>query len=77
MANQDLASILKFRPWPPGDPAPEIWQVIYELDRRVQVEVAKAVLDAQIAMAHAHVEGLAKVQKILGSAKLGGATRES
>ncbi len=67
----ELAPILQWHPWPPGDPAPEIWRLIYELDRRVQVQVAQAVLEAQIGQLRAQVDGLTKVQKIITGAKVG------
>ena len=68
MANpqaQQLAQAFQWQPWPHGDPAPEIWRIIYELDRRVQVQVVDAVLDAQIKMMTAHAAGLQKVRDIL------------
>jgi hypothetical protein len=69
MANgSDLPRALQFWPWPPGDPAPEIWRLIQDLDRRVQLQVVDAVLDAQISMAKAHVEGLASIRKIVAGA---------
>jgi hypothetical protein len=66
-----LSSALQFFPWPPGDPAPEIWRLIFELDRRVQVQAVKVVLDTQIAVAQAHVQGLQQIQKVIAGAKLG------
>jgi hypothetical protein len=68
---RDLSPILKFRPWPPGDPAPEIWSIIFELDRRVQLQVANIVLQTQIAQVRAHLDGLTKIQKLVGAAKPG------
>ena len=68
---RELPSALQFFPWPPGDPAPEIWRLIFELDRRVQVQAVKAVLDTQIAIAQAHVQGLQQIQKVITGAKIG------
>ena len=69
MANgSDLPQALQFRPWPPGDPAPEIFQVIRDLDRRIQLQVVDAILDAQISIAKAHIEGLASIRKIVAGA---------
>ena len=64
----ELSRALQWWPWPPGDPAPEIWRVIFELDRRVQVQVIDAVLNTQIAIAKAHVGGLEQIRKIVGGA---------
>jgi hypothetical protein len=63
-----LAPFLRWRPWPPGDPAPEIWRIIDELDHRIQVKVAGAILETQIAAARAHVEGLQKIHAIVTKA---------
>ena len=68
---RELSNALQFFPWPPGDPAPEIWRLIFELDRRVQVQAVKAVLDTQIAIAQAHVQGLQQIQKVITGAKIG------
>jgi hypothetical protein len=70
MANvqPELSRFLQWKPWPPGDPAPEIWSIIYELDRRVQVQVVEAVLNAQIGMARAHIEGLESIRKAISGA---------
>ena len=68
---RELPSALQFFPWPPGDPAPEIWRLIYELDRRVQVQAVKVVLDTQIAIGKAHIAGLQQIQKLVLGAKIG------
>ncbi len=65
---QQLAPLFRWRPWPPGDPAPEIWRIIDELDHRVQVRVAAVVLETQIASAKAHVEGLQKIHTVISKA---------
>ena len=64
---QQLARALQWWPWPPGDPGPEIWRVILELDRRVQIQVVTTVLDTQISVAKAHVEGLQKIREIVAA----------
>jgi len=71
MANPspELARAFQWQPWPPGDPAPEIWRVILELDRKVQLRVVDAVLNTQIAMARAHVEGLESIRKVISGAQ--------
>jgi hypothetical protein len=67
MPPDDLSPFLHFRPWPPGDPAPEIWQIIFELDKRVQVQIAEIVLDTQIAVLKAHVKGMDGIKKALAA----------
>lgn len=62
-----LAQALKWWPWPPGDPAPEIWRIILDLDRRIQVQVVDVVLETQIAVAKAHVEGLERIRDVVVS----------
>lgn len=66
---RDLSPLLRWRPWPPGDPAPEIWSIIFELDRRVQLQAANIVLQTQIAQTRAHLDGLTKIQKLVTGAK--------
>jgi hypothetical protein len=65
---QDLASIFRWRPWPPGDPAPEIWQIIQELDRAHQIRAVNVILDTQIAVAQAHMKGLQGLKEVVGKA---------
>ena len=69
MSQTDLSPLLQWKPWPPGDPAPEIWRIIFELDRRVQLQVVEMVLDTQIAAAQAHVKGLQGLKKVLAGAQ--------
>jgi hypothetical protein len=73
MANPqpELARACQWHPWPPGDPAPEIWRIIQDLDRKVQLRVVDAVLHTQIAITRAHVEGLESIRKIVSGAQPG------
>ena len=71
MQEPQLSALLKWRPWPPGDPAPEIWSIILDLDRRFQLEVVDAVLSTQIAMARAYVDGLERISKVVAGAREG------
>jgi hypothetical protein len=66
---QQLAPLFRWRPWPPGDPAPEIWRIIEDLDRRFQLQIAGAILDTQIAAGKAHIEGLQRIHDIVVKAK--------
>jgi hypothetical protein len=68
---RDLSPVLQWHPWPPGDPAPEIWRIIFELDRRVQLQAVNIVLQTQINQVKAHLDGLTKIQKLVSGAKAG------
>jgi hypothetical protein len=69
MSQPELSPALQWWPWPPGDPAPEIWRIIFELDRRVQLQVVETVIDTQIAVAQAHVKGLQGLKKVFAGAQ--------
>jgi hypothetical protein len=69
MSQPELSPALRFWPWPQGDPAPEIWQIILQLDRRVQLQVVESVIDTQIAVTQAHVKGLQGLKKVLAGAQ--------
>jgi hypothetical protein len=64
-ANIPLSQRFPF-PWPPGDPGPEIWRIIHELDRAVQLQVATIVIGTHIQQAKAQIEGLEQIQGIIG-----------
>ncbi|MFN0154630.1 MAG: hypothetical protein ACKVUT_09645 [Gaiella sp.] len=61
--------LFRWRPWPPGDPAPEIWRIIDELDQRVQLQVVGAILQTQIASAKVHAEGLQKIHDVIAKTR--------
>lgn len=67
MSEERLSERLWWRPFPPGDPGPEIYRLIEELDSQRLVEVVGVVLDTQIAMSEAHLAGMQKVREIVGS----------
>jgi hypothetical protein len=46
-----------------------MWGIIRELDQRLQLQVVNVVLDTQIAIARAHVDGLQNLKKTLGGIK--------
>ena len=68
---RELSPLLQWQPWPPGDPGPEIWRLIFDLDRRAQLQAANIVLQTQIAQTKAHLDGLTKIQKLVTSARPG------
>lgn len=67
MSEERLSERLWWRPFPPGDPGPEIYRIIEELDSQRIVEVVGVVLDTQIAMSEAHLAGMQKIREIVGS----------
>lgn len=67
MSEERLSERLWWRPFPPGDPGPEIYRLIEELDSQRLVEAVGVVLDTQIAMSEAHLAGMQKVREIVGS----------
>lgn len=68
MAEEDLAQRLRFRPWPPGDPGPEIWGIIRELEAKQQREIVGIVLRTQIAMEEVRLGGLKQIaEKLAGT----------
>ena len=71
LPQRELSPLLQWQPWPPGDPGPEIWRLIFEPHRRVQVQAVNVVLQTQIAQTKAHLDGLTKIQKLVTGAKLG------
>lgn len=60
-----LHQTLRWWPFPPGDPAPEIWRVISDLDKRAQLEVAQVVLQTQIETIRAHAQGLEQIKAVV------------
>lgn len=69
MAEEKLAPALRFRPWPPGDPGPEIWQIIRELNLQEQRQIAGIVLRAQIAMEEARIGGMKEIADVLSGGR--------
>ena len=67
MGQEDISPLLRFRPWPPGDPGPEIWQVIRELELKQQREVAAVVLRTQIGMEEVRIGGMKQIAELLAS----------
>jgi hypothetical protein len=65
MGEEELSPRLRFRPWPPGDPGPEIWQIIRELEMKQQREIAGIVLRTQIGMEEVRIGGLKQIAGLL------------
>jgi hypothetical protein len=63
-----LSEILRFRPWPNGDPGPEIYKLIQEelsVDQRVGF--VHGLIGIELAMTEARVAGLKQLQETLGA----------
>jgi hypothetical protein len=65
---RELSPLFRWHPWPQGDPPPEIWQIIQELDRAQQLRAVSVILDTHIAVAQAHVKGLQGIKEVIGKA---------
>jgi hypothetical protein len=65
MAQDRLMESFWFDPFHGGDPGPEIWRLIRELDQRRQIEVAGVVIRTQIAVAEARVAGLKALGEVM------------
>jgi hypothetical protein len=61
MSVEKLPSHFPWVPHPQADPAPEIWEIIRQLDIQQQARFAQVVLEAQIGIAQAHLAGLEKI----------------
>jgi hypothetical protein len=56
-----------FWPWPPGDPGPEIWEIIQELDAERRLQVARVLIETEIAVSEARVAGLKQLGEVMTS----------
>lgn len=67
-----LHEILKFRPWPNGDPGPEIYRLIHEeLSAEQRVSFVRELVGIELAMTEARLGGLKQLQQTLGGAAKG------
>lgn len=69
MVGPELSHLLRFRPWPPGDPVPEIWDLIRELEADKQRQVGATIVRTQIAMDEARIAGLKQIAEVLAASK--------
>jgi hypothetical protein len=67
MADQkDLNPLFHWKPFNPGDPAPEIYAILRELlDRQQQLEVARVLIESDIRAGEARLEGARALQKVV------------
>jgi hypothetical protein len=64
-----LSPLLRFRPWPNGDPGPEIYGLIQEeLSAEQRLKFVDALIGIELSMTEARVAGLKQLQQVLGSA---------
>jgi len=67
-----LTDVLRFRPWPNGDPGPEIYKLIQEeLSATQRVDFVRGLIGIEIAMTEARVGGLKQLQQGLGPKSAG------
>jgi hypothetical protein len=68
--SEQLNELLRFRPFPQGDPPPYPWEIIRQyLDKTQQLAIANVVFEAEVAAATARLAGLKKVQAIVAKAR--------
>lgn len=68
MAGQDqiLNEVLRFRPWPNGDPGPEIYQLIQEeLNAAERRQFVATLVGIEMRMTEARLSGLKSIQEIV------------
>lgn len=70
MSSGPLHSSMRIDPSWFTDPPPIWLRIIAELDARTQLQVANVLVDTQIAVAKAQLQGLQSVKKITASAKI-------
>jgi len=63
-----LNPALVFRPWPNGDPGPEIYELVQgELDSAQRKQFVGALIGIEVAMTEARLAGLRQLQQIVGA----------
>jgi hypothetical protein len=63
-----LNEILQWRPWPNGDPGPEIYQLIQEeLSVSERRQFVATLVGIEMAMTEARLGGLKQIQGMLGA----------
>ena len=63
-----LNEILQWRPWPNGDPGPEIYQLIHEeLSVSERRQFVQTLVGIEAAMTEARLSGLKQLQGLLGA----------
>jgi hypothetical protein len=66
MEQRALNPLLKWQPWPHGDPAPEIYDILREvLDRQQLLQVANVLLQAEIAVSEARLQSARQLQEVI------------
>ena len=64
---RQLNEILQWRPWPNGDPGPEIYQLIQEeLTAAERRQFVATLVGIEMAMTEARLGGLKQIQGMLG-----------
>lgn len=65
---RQLNEILQWRPWPNGDPGPEIYQLIQEeLTAAERRQFVATLIGIEMAMTEARLGGLKQIQGLLGA----------
>ena len=70
--DQVLNELLRFRPWPNGDPGPEIYQLVQEeLSVAERRQFLATLVGIEAAMTEARLGGLKQIQGLLASKREG------
>lgn len=68
--DQVLNEVLRFRPWPNGDPGPEIYTLVQEeLSSAERREFLSTLVGIEAAMTEARLGGLKQIQGLLAGRK--------
>ena len=63
-----LTEVLRFRPWPNGDPGPEIYKLIQEeLSTSQRVDFVRSLIGIELAMTEARIGGLKQLQQVVSA----------
>lgn len=63
---QGPGRIFPLEPFPPGDPAPEIYSILREvLDHRQLLEVVNVLIEANLKAGEVRLEGMRSLQKLV------------
>ena len=63
-----LNPALVFRPWPNGDPGPDVYELIQEeLDPAQRKQFVGTLIGIEVAMSQARLSGLKQLQQIVGA----------
>ncbi len=73
MAQEEgLNPLLWWRPWPPGDPGPEVFALMHSLPVEQQAQLLKVVSEAHAHINSARSNAYSKIAEVMDAAARGG-----